>query len=86
MSGPDKLVAVAVPPSTIDLLPAAKEVWDATGAFLELAFQSVGDEMAYSVVLSRVMREMRRQVGAEGTKQCLEGYIATMDQAAAGDL
>jgi hypothetical protein len=64
-----------------------RAVWEATGDFVakvQRLFRN--DERAFSLILSRVGREMRRTWDAETAQKVMQGIIDTMPAAAANDL
>jgi len=62
-------------------------LWNKTGLLINVARgQRLEDELIFSVILSRVMRELRRKHGPAVARDVLRGFIDTMDAAAANDL
>jgi len=60
-------------------------LWEEVGALFEVAKQRLGFDVAISVILSRVTRELRREHGVDGAKETLRQYIETMAKASEGD-
>lgn len=59
--------------------------WDKIGDLMAEAEQGLGRDMAYSVILSRIARELRRELGVEAARTAFQGFADTMDKAAPGD-
>lgn len=78
-------VEVVVPPVTFRTDAATGEWWDRMGEFIATARAAIGDDLAFSVIMSRVARELRRDLGVEGAKQVFRGMIDTMAAAKEGD-
>jgi hypothetical protein len=62
-------------------------LWQHAGTLIEVARARMTDrELLFSVLLSRVTRELRREYGDAAAKAMLQGFVDTMDHAAQGDL
>jgi len=59
--------------------------WLKLGTLIGVARQQLDVERLHGVLLSRLTRELRRDLGVEGAREVLQGYIDTMDEAAKGD-
>jgi hypothetical protein len=59
--------------------------WLGTGGWISAIRRELGDDMAFSIVLSRVSRDLRRTVGIEDAKRIFHEMAATMEEAAEGD-
>jgi hypothetical protein len=79
-------VKVTVPPADYRADPEASSLWMGTGGWFHVVRKQLGDQMAFSVILSRVARDMRKVYGVEVTRQAFEGVAATMEEAAKNDL
>jgi hypothetical protein len=66
--------------------PLQRALWDTLGAIIKTAREGLGDDVAFSVVLSRVTRELRRGVGPDETADILRGLADTQHEAAKADL
>jgi len=64
---------------------ASEHAWVSMGTLFESAREDLGEETAFSVLLSRLTREMRRYIGSEAAAEVLRGMAATMGQAARYD-
>jgi hypothetical protein len=60
-------------------------LWHKIGVLIQVGIEHIGPSRTYSVLLSRVTREMRRELGTDGARAALQGFVDTMGQAAAGD-
>lgn len=79
-------VTAKVPPADYRADPELAGLWLGTGGWFRVVRKQLGDEMAFSVILSRVARDMRKVYGIEVTRQAFEGAAATMEEAAKHDL
>jgi hypothetical protein len=59
--------------------------WDKLGVLINVGRDHLDQERLHSVLLSRVMRELRRDLGVAGARTVLQGYLDTMEQGAEGD-
>jgi hypothetical protein len=66
--------------------PFQRVIWDHLGGFITACRDEVGDDVAFSVILSRVTRELRRVVGPDETAAILRGLADTQHEAAKADL
>lgn len=57
--------------------PTDQAAWEAVGALVGTLQRAIGSDMAFSLVLSRVTREMRRAYGTENAKAVLQGFLDT---------
>jgi hypothetical protein len=79
-------MTVTVPGPDYRMSPAQAAVWDAFGAFIGMARRALpNDGGAYTVLLSRLSREMRREYGLEDAKAAFHGIADTMEEAAKFD-
>jgi hypothetical protein len=78
-------VEVSVPDAEFRLPPAATEMWDAMGELISISQSTLGNDMAFSVLLSRLTRELRRLHGTDAATDVLRGLMATMTEAAQYD-
>lgn len=60
--------------------------WEGTGGWYHAVRNALGTDMAFSVILSRMARELRREVGIEGAGAVLRQFAETMDEAAEADI
>jgi len=60
-------------------------LWLKLGTLIGVARQHLDVERLHGVLLSRLTRELRRDLGVEGAREVLQGYIDTMEQAGKGD-
>jgi hypothetical protein len=72
---------VYVPPADYRVPPVAMEYRAVIGVLLQEARRELGDDLAFSVFLSRVMRELR-VVGGPKVADILRGFADTMEEAA----
>lgn len=79
-------VEVKVPPGDYRADPEVSGLWMGTGGWFHVVRKQLGDDMAFSVILSRVARDMRKVYGIEAARQAFEGVAATMEEAAKNDL
>lgn len=84
MTDPTK-ISVEVPPPDYRTSSPETELWDSIGGLIALARHAVGDDMAFSIVLSRVSRELRRVAGTTNAKTIFQGMADTMEEAAEND-
>jgi hypothetical protein len=61
-------------------------LWDATGALFALAKNKFSDDVVYTIILSRITRELRRDFGPDAAAAALHQYADTMLQAAQYDV
>lgn len=59
--------------------------WHGTGGWFVLMQRQIGKEMAYSIMLSRISRELRRDYGLDEAKKVLRDVADTMDQVSEAD-
>jgi hypothetical protein len=82
------MVKVTVPGPDYRASSAETAIWDAFGAFIELSRHAVrlgaldDDGAVFTVLLSRLSREMRREYGLEEAKAAFQGIADTMEQVA----
>jgi hypothetical protein len=63
-----------------------RKFWFGTGGWISAARRQLGDDVAFSVILSRVSRDLRKAVGIEAAKRVFIDVAETMDEAAKGDI
>jgi hypothetical protein len=79
-------VITLVPDPDYRAPPDAVVLWRHTGTLIEVARINMPDrELLFSVLLSRVTRELRREYGDATAKAMLQGFVDTMAAAAEGD-
>lgn len=54
-------------------------LWDKIGVISEIALKHMPRGLAYSVMLSRLVREMREAYGPDTTRRLLGGFIEQSD-------
>lgn len=79
-------ISVSVPTEDTPLPPGARELWKASEQMIAAACVELGDDMAFSVILSRVTRELRRRLGVDGAAQVLRQLADTMPDVAKFDV
>jgi hypothetical protein len=80
-------MSVRVPPLDYRITdPAQRAAWDLLGVLITTARAQMGDDAAFSVILSRVTRELRRVVGPDEAAAILNGLADTQHEAAKADL
>jgi hypothetical protein len=78
---------VSIPPLDYRVTdPAQRAAWDLLGVLITTTRAQLGDDDAFSVVFSRVTRELRRVVGPDETAAILRGLADTQHEAAKADL
>lgn len=55
-----------------------KLAWNLTGVLIQKMIGQIGEDMTFSIILSRVTREARRLYGVEVTQKLLREFIDTM--------
>lgn len=79
-------MTVMVPEPDYRMSSAQTEVWNAFGMFIDLSRRGLRDDGAlFSVLLSRLSRELRREYGLADAKAAFHGIADTMDKAAQHD-
>jgi hypothetical protein len=81
----DKITMIVGGPDTTTT-DDEKAIWSAYGQIHQAAVILLGPGMAFSVLLSRVSRELRREFDIEAAKQTLRDLADTMDEVAKYDL
>lgn len=76
---------VTVPPPTFRTGQLEAALWDSIGQQIDTARNQLGDDMAFSVILSRVARELRRKGGIAMARDVFLGMVETMEEAAKND-
>lgn len=79
-------VAVALAAPDFRISPAAVPYWEVAGMLIANTRANLGNEMAFSIMLSRTMRELRRVYGVKCAIETLQGFIDTTEDAAKYDL
>jgi hypothetical protein len=79
-------IKVIVPSLDYRASDQMRSFWLGTGGWISAVRRELGDDMAFSVILSRVSRDLRKAIGVEAAKQVFIDMAATMDEAAKGDL
>jgi hypothetical protein len=79
-------VEVRVPGPEYRADPDMVVLWNKQGVLLDVALNHLPPDAVFAVTLSRIAREMRRHAGTEAAKQVLQGFVDTMETAAAYDL
>jgi hypothetical protein len=81
-----KVVEVIVPDAEFRVGPTERILWDAVGSlFREARERGLPTDMIYSVMLSRIMRELRQEHGLEAAIETVAGLLATMREASQHD-
>jgi hypothetical protein len=80
------MVKVIVPDTDFRADDEARTFWSGTRGWFCVVRCQLGTEMAYSVILSAIGRQLRRDVGVEEAKQVFRDMADTMDEAAKADL
>jgi hypothetical protein len=80
------MVKVIVPDTDFRADDDARTFWSGTRGWFYCVRHVVGTEMAYSVILSAIARQLRRDFGIEEAKQVFRDMADTMDEAAKADL
>ena len=65
--------------------PSEKAIWDSYGRTHNMAVRAVGVDMAFSLAVSRISRELRRNIGWEGARDVFLGIANTQEEASKGD-
>jgi hypothetical protein len=80
-------MGVTIPPDGFRMTdPKAVRLWVALRTLIQQAQADLGDDMAFSIILSRIGRELRRRLGPDETAQILHNLasqqttIATLDR------
>lgn len=81
----DETIRVEVPGPEFRMSDDEARLWDLMGKIIGAAQVHVGRDRAFSVILSRTTRELRRELGRDGAKLALRAIIDTMDEAARYD-
>jgi hypothetical protein len=81
-----KHVAVIMSDPDFRMPPEAIPYWDLTRALIKHTRFTLGNELAFSILLSQIMRELRRAYGVEAAIKTLQGFMDTMDKAAQYDI
>lgn len=84
MTDPTK-ISIEVPPPDYRINPQESALWDTIGGVIDIARRAVGNDMAFSIVLSRVARELRRVAGIADAKTVFQAMADTMEEAAKND-
>lgn len=80
-------MTVTIPPLDYRVTdPMHHAAWDMLGVLIGTCRQQLGDDAAFSVILSRVTRELRRAVGPDEAAAILHGLADTQHEAAKADL
>lgn len=86
MSDDPERIKVTVPGLDFRADDQTRTFWFGTGGWISLVRRELGDDLAFSVILSRVSSDLRKAVGVEAAKQAFIGVAETMDDAAKGDV
>lgn len=81
----NKTVTVPSPDFRVDD-PKAQFLWYSLRITIDQARAEFGNDMAFSIILSRVSRELRRCVGIEDAAEIFHGLAATQAEAAQADV
>lgn len=65
---------------SVEITPEMREFWHAFKVMLAVARHRLGSEMVISVALSAVLREIRRDLGPEGTATTLRAFADQQQQ------
>jgi len=79
-------VTVVVPDKDYHAGDEVRPYWEGTAGWYRVVRNALGDDMAFSVILSRMARELRREVGIEGAGAVFRQFAETMDEAAKADI
>jgi hypothetical protein len=60
-------------------------LWRQTGILLETSHKFLKSEMVFSIMLSRIAKDMRRAFGPGIAEKIMRGFADTMDAAGKGD-
>lgn len=75
-----------IPPEGYQATSQQYTYWMGTGGWITFVKRALGDDDAFSVILSRVAREMRRTYGPDQAKALFLEFAESMHEAAAFDL
>jgi hypothetical protein len=78
-------VTVAVADPDFRIPPEALPYWEVTGLLITNTRVTLGNEMAFSIMLSRITRELRRAYGLQCAIETLRRFLDTMDEASRYD-
>lgn len=78
-------VAVQIAEPDFQMPPEAIPYWEVAGTLITNTRLTLGNEMAFSILLSRIMRELRRAYGVKVAMETLQGFLDTMDTASLHD-
>lgn len=82
---PHEFTVIVPSPDGTEMGPAETFIWDTYGEMHNQAVTMIGADMAFSILLSRAAREVRRRLGTEAAKAVFTEMARTMDEAAKYD-
>lgn len=85
MSDEPHTVTVTVPSDDYRMDPKTAYLWDLLGHLISVSRKELGDDMTFTVFLSRISRELRRVVGPDGAAEALHKMADTQHDAARAD-
>lgn len=85
MSDEPKTVTVKIPDDDYRMDPRTALMWDMLGKLITMSREELGDDMTFTVFLSRISRELRRVVGPDGAATALRKMADTQHEIARAD-